>query len=63
MPSIEDKYTAAVKLLSIMTELMIENTENPLELALEHRRRFNLATKDSPTIYKAGMEVAQELSQ
>lgn len=55
-----EKLKAAILLLSIMTDLLIENVDNYLDIAEEHRRRFK--KKASDEVFSAGMEIVKELA-
>lgn len=65
MATVEQKYEAAVKMLAVMTEMLIEDfgdLEKAMNFAIEHRRRLEESTKDNPELFSAVMEVAHTLA-
>lgn len=54
----EKKLEAAILLLSLQTDLLLNGDANPLQLLAN----FKVATVDNKELFDAGMDVAQELS-
>lgn len=59
----EERLSAAIVLLKTLTTIVLRLSDDPVRDATAHYEAFADATKDSPEIYTAGMEISGELAR
>lgn len=62
MSTLEKKYEAALEMLGIMTESILE-LPNPMEIALQQRNTFDASFAYDKELHAAGLAVARDMQE